>query len=57
MDYLHRTLVTYLILVGPQGVHQPRTTLVFFLGGCTYTEVAALRFLGQQEEGMYCIGL
>ncbi|OZJ04384.1 hypothetical protein BZG36_02405 [Bifiguratus adelaidae] len=28
-----------------------KTTLVFFLGGCTYTEVAAIRFLAQQEEG------
>jgi len=30
---------------------QPRVTLVFFLGGCTYTEVAAIRFLAQQDEG------
>uniref|UniRef100_A0A1B0CP49 Putative vacuolar sorting protein vps33/slp1 sec1 family n=1 Tax=Lutzomyia longipalpis TaxID=7200 RepID=A0A1B0CP49_LUTLO len=28
----------------------PRTILVFFLGGCTFAEVAALRFLAQQEE-------
>ncbi|KAJ3295464.1 hypothetical protein HK104_002652 [Borealophlyctis nickersoniae] len=28
-----------------------RTTLVVFLGGCTYTEVSALRFLSLQEEG------
>merc|ERR1719494_591352 len=28
----------------------PRVTLVYFLGGCTYSEVAALRFLGQQEN-------
>ncbi|RKO88216.1 Sec1-like protein, partial [Blyttiomyces helicus] len=31
--------------------NQPRTTLVLFLGGCTYTEVSALRFLSQQQEG------
>ncbi|KAJ3158524.1 hypothetical protein HDU86_002749 [Geranomyces michiganensis] len=30
---------------------KPAVTLVVFLGGCTYTEVAALRFLSQQEEG------
>ncbi|CAG8439325.1 11444_t:CDS:10 [Ambispora gerdemannii] len=30
---------------------QPRVTLVFFLGGCTFTEVAAIRFLAQQDEG------
>ncbi|KAJ3151368.1 hypothetical protein HDU89_002207 [Geranomyces variabilis] len=30
---------------------KPSVTLVVFLGGCTYTEVAALRFLSQQEEG------
>ncbi|GAB0094769.1 vacuolar protein sorting-associated protein 33A [Sergentomyia squamirostris] len=28
----------------------PRTILVFFLGGCTFAEVSALRFLAQQEE-------
>eukprot|EP01102_Stenamoeba_stenopodia_P011988 TRINITY_DN372_c0_g1_i1.p1 TRINITY_DN372_c0_g1~~TRINITY_DN372_c0_g1_i1.p1 ORF type:complete len:619 (+),score=176.59 TRINITY_DN372_c0_g1_i1:181-2037(+) len=26
-------------------------TLVFFIGGCTFTEISALRFLSQQEEG------
>ncbi|CAI2165487.1 1983_t:CDS:10 [Funneliformis geosporum] len=30
---------------------QPRVTLIFFLGGCTYTEIAAIRFMAQQEEG------
>ncbi|CAG8454859.1 10426_t:CDS:10, partial [Paraglomus occultum] len=29
---------------------QPRVTLVFFLGGCTYTEISAVRFLNQQDE-------
>ncbi|CAF93791.1 unnamed protein product, partial [Tetraodon nigroviridis] len=27
-----------------------RTTLVFFLGGVTYAEIAALRFLSQMED-------
>ncbi|KAH9929757.1 Sec1-like protein [Fomitopsis serialis] len=29
----------------------PTTTLVFFLGGCTYTEIAALRWVGRQNKG------
>ncbi|CAG8793216.1 8957_t:CDS:2, partial [Racocetra persica] len=28
----------------------PRVTLVFFLGGCTYTEISAIRFLAQQDD-------
>ena len=32
---------------GPQ-----KLTLVYFLGGCTYAEVAALRFLSLQDNGM-----
>ncbi|KAK1236705.1 Vacuolar protein-sorting-associated protein 33 [Marasmius sp. AFHP31] len=27
------------------------TTVVFFLGGCTYTEIAALRWVARQHEG------
>lgn len=27
------------------------TTIVFFLGGCTYTEIAALRWVGRQNRG------
>ncbi|KAF9015737.1 Sec1-like protein [Cyathus striatus] len=27
------------------------TTMVFFLGGCTYTEIAALRWMGRQNQG------
>ncbi|KAG2183749.1 hypothetical protein INT43_006760 [Umbelopsis isabellina] len=34
------------------GSHHRKTTIVFFLGGCTYTEVSAIRFLGQQDEGI-----
>ncbi|EED77466.1 predicted protein [Postia placenta Mad-698-R] len=30
---------------------QPTTTAVFFLGGCTYTEIAALRWVGRQSRG------
>ncbi|RHZ50271.1 hypothetical protein Glove_502g6 [Diversispora epigaea] len=30
---------------------QPRVTLIFFLGGCTYTEISAIRFLAQQDDG------
>ncbi|KAK3539155.1 hypothetical protein QTP86_026972 [Hemibagrus guttatus] len=41
----------------PPGLHKKRqqgenrTTLVFFLGGVTYAEIAALRFLSQMEDG------
>lgn len=28
----------------------PRVILVFFLGGCTFAEISALRFLSKQEE-------
>ncbi|CAG8825843.1 24667_t:CDS:2, partial [Cetraspora pellucida] len=31
-----------------QGQH-PRVTLVFFLGGCTYMEISAIRFLAQDD--------
>jgi len=27
------------------------TTIVFFLGGCTYTEIAALRWMGRRNQG------
>ena len=30
---------------------QTVTTVVFFLGGCTYTEIAALRWMGKQTKG------
>ncbi|XP_078410263.1 vacuolar protein sorting-associated protein 33A isoform X2 [Cetorhinus maximus] len=41
----------------PSGLHKKRqqgenrVTLVFFLGGVTYAEIAALRFLSQMEDG------
>lgn len=28
----------------------PKVILVFFLGGCTFAEISALRFLSQQED-------
>ncbi|EDV24105.1 uncharacterized protein TRIADDRAFT_57259 [Trichoplax adhaerens] len=34
-----------------KGMEKNDTTLVFFIGGCTYAEIAALRFLSKQEEG------
>ena len=30
---------------------QSKVTLVFFLGGCTFTEISAIRFLESQSEG------
>ncbi|ORX56806.1 Sec1-like protein [Hesseltinella vesiculosa] len=33
------------------GSQQPKTTVVFYLGGCTHTEISALRFLAQHDEG------
>lgn len=30
-----------------------KTILVFFIGGCTFAEISALRFLSQQEENNY----
>lgn len=29
---------------------EKRTILVYFIGGCTYAEISALRYLGRQEE-------
>lgn len=28
----------------------PKVVLVFFLGGCTFAEISALRFLSRQED-------
>ena len=30
-----------------------KVTLIFFLGGVTFAEIAALRFLSQQEDGEF----
>ena len=32
-------------------VDRTMTTVVFFLGGCTYTEVSALRWMSKQIKG------
>lgn len=37
------------LLVQPH--EKSTTTIVFFLGGCTYTEIAALRWMGRQNRG------
>ncbi|KAL0582013.1 Vacuolar protein-sorting-associated protein 33 [Marasmius crinis-equi] len=34
-----------------QPVERNTTTVVFFLGGCTYTEIAALRWVARQHKG------
>ena len=28
----------------------PKLIMVFFIGGCTFAEISALRFLSQQED-------
>ncbi|KAH1011596.1 hypothetical protein HUJ04_000929 [Dendroctonus ponderosae] len=33
-----------------QNVDSPKVVLVFFIGGCTFAEISALRFLSQQED-------
>jgi hypothetical protein len=32
---------------------QSKTVIVVFIGGCTYTEISALRFLSQQSGGWF----
>lgn len=46
--YLYYFCLTPHPPTGQQG--ENRTTLVFFLGGVTYAEIAALRFLSQMED-------
>jgi len=38
-------------LLSTSGKRTTTTTVVFFLGGCTYTEIAALRWAGGQTQG------
>lgn len=38
------------IILGPSS-EQFTTTVVFFLGGCTYTEISALRWMSKQTTG------
>lgn len=35
------------------GLNEKKVTVIFFVGGCTFTEIAALRFIGKREEGTY----
>lgn len=35
------------------GLQHGKTTIIFFLGGCTHTEVSAVRFLAQHDEGKW----
>ena len=42
----------YYLLIGRGTPERPRIVLVFFLGGVTYAEISALRFLSQREDGM-----
>ncbi|KXJ05749.1 Vacuolar protein sorting-associated protein 33A, partial [Exaiptasia diaphana] len=36
--------------VNDNNVGNPKVTLVYFIGGCTYAEISALRFLSQLEN-------
>ena len=38
-------------LAGESQGDSQKVTLIFFLGGVTFAEIAALRFLSQQEDG------
>jgi len=37
----------------PAAPNSVKTVLVYFLGGCTFAEVAALRMLAQRESKQY----
>lgn len=36
-------------------IEETKVTLVFFLGGCTYAEISALRFLSKKTDGNYLV--
>lgn len=40
-----------IVIATLDGQNQKKVTIVFFLGGVTFTEISALRFVGKQEEG------
>lgn len=40
-----------ILLVILNGYNERKTTIVFFVGGITFTEIAALRFIAKKEEG------
>jgi hypothetical protein len=45
-----------LILFAVFPKEQSTTTVVFFLGGCTFTEIAAIRWMGKRTRGMHSNG-
>lgn len=45
----HSSRKCVLTVIG--GQTESTTTVVFFLGGCTYTEIAALRWMSKQTKG------
>jgi hypothetical protein len=51
------TLTLLIAQVPVPGLHRngatTKTTVVFFLGGCTFTEIAALRWMGKQTRGPF----
>ena len=48
IKYLLQILTLYVGIPTPD---QPQVVLVFFLGGCTFAEISALRFLAGRDEG------
>ncbi|CAO3613436.1 unnamed protein product [Cunninghamella echinulata] len=40
-----------LINAKKHGLQHSKTTVIFFLGGCTHTEISAIRFIAQHDEG------
>jgi hypothetical protein len=51
--FLFEMEMAYSHFSGALTPEQPPVTLVCFLGGCTYTEIAALRFISQKQKGGY----
>lgn len=48
----HDNTILNCCLVG-HGMQHGKTTVIFFLGGCTFTEVSAIRFLAQHDESKF----
>jgi hypothetical protein len=51
-SHVRIVLNVILFFAGSLSSQHKKTTIVFFLGGCTFTEVSAIRFLAQQDEGV-----
>ena len=47
--YIPRYMYNFCALTGSGGNDKP-VVLVYFIGGCTYAEIAALRFLASRRE-------